>query len=86
MSRPKTIWRTTEDVCEGIRYELEYSKRARNVQVIPDDATMRAADVLEVLRFWEKIAAWASRFRAANPDWTVDGRTEADEANALHPE
>lgn len=87
MPRPKTISKRTYERVEGVLVTLEYSKRAHNVEVIPDDDDLAAASVYSVLALWEWVARWAVEFRRLNPDWKVNGRTDDAEADPLakHP-
>lgn len=83
MSRPKTIAYRRYEAVEGIALTLEYSTRAKNVEVIPDDDDLAAAGVYCVLVLWEWVALWAVKFRGDNPGWKVNGRTNDDEADPL---
>lgn len=83
MPRPKTISERQYPTVEGIGFTLEYSKRARNVELIPDDDDLAAASVYAVLACWEWLARWAVEFRRQNPGWKVNGRTDDAEADPL---
>lgn len=83
MPRPKTIAYRRYEMVEGVSVTLEYSTRARNVEVLPEDADLATASAYSVLAVWEWLARWAVKFRDENPGWTVNGRSAEDEADPL---
>ena len=83
MPRPKSIAYRRHETVEGVALVLEYSTRAKNVEVIPDDNDLAAADVYSVLALWEWVARWAVKFRGDNPGWKVNGRGNDDDADPL---
>lgn len=83
MPRPKTIAYRRYETVEGIPLTLEYSTRAHNVEVIPDNDELAAASAYSVLALWEWVSRWAVEFRLKNPGWKVNGRTDDAEADPL---
>ncbi len=83
MPRPKTISSRQYETVEGIAVVLEFSNRAHNVEIIPDDGDIAVASAYSVLALWEWLARWAVEFRRRNPGWKVNGRTDDAEADPL---